>query len=55
MAAVAINYFAYNFIRIHWTLRVTVAMPAGVTTLLFDVAKLVTLLIESESKQRRNC
>ena len=39
MAAVAINYFAYNFIRIHWTLRVTAAMPAGVTTLLFDVGE----------------
>ena len=28
MAAVAINYFAYNFIRIHRTLRVTPAMEA---------------------------
>jgi len=32
MAAVAINYFAYNFIKIHRTLRVTPAMAAGVTT-----------------------
>jgi len=29
-AAVALNYFAYNFIRIHRTLRVTPAMAAGV-------------------------
>ncbi len=29
MAAVAINYFAYNFIKIHRTLRVTPAMEAG--------------------------
>jgi hypothetical protein len=32
-------------------LRVTPAMAAGVTTRLFDVADLVTLLIESESKK----
>lgn len=29
MAAVAINYFADNFIKIHRTLRVTPAMAAG--------------------------
>jgi IS1 family transposase len=51
MAAVAINYFAYNFIKIHRSLRVTPAMAAGVTTRLFDVSDLVDLLIESESKK----
>jgi hypothetical protein len=30
-AAVALYYFAYNFIKIHRTLRVTPAMAAGVT------------------------
>jgi hypothetical protein len=50
MAAVAINYFAYNFIKIHRTLRVTLAMAAGVTDRLFDVMDLVNLLIEAESK-----
>lgn len=30
-AAVALNYLAYNFIRIHPTLRVSPAMAAGVT------------------------
>ncbi len=50
MAAVAINYFAYNFIKIHRTLRVTPAMAAGVTNRLFDVSDLVALLIESEKK-----
>jgi IS1 family transposase len=49
MAAVAINYFAYNFIKIHRTLRVSPAMAAGVTSRLFDVMDLVNLLIESES------
>jgi hypothetical protein len=50
MAAVALNYFAYNFIKIHTTLRVTPAMAAGVTDRLFDVSDLVNLLIESERK-----
>lgn len=49
MAAVAINYFAYNFIKIHRTLRVSPAMAAGVTTRLFEVSDLVNLLIEAES------
>jgi hypothetical protein len=31
MAAVAINYFAYNFIKVHRTLRESPAMKAGVT------------------------
>jgi IS1 family transposase len=51
MAAVAINYFAYNFIKIHRTLRVSPAMAAGVTNRLFDVSDLVALLIEAESKK----
>jgi hypothetical protein len=50
MAAVAINYFAYNFIKIHRTLRMSPAMAAGVVDRLFDVSDLVNLLIESESK-----
>lgn len=51
MAAVAINYFAYNFIKIHSALRVSPAMAAGVTTRLFDVMDLVNLLIESEQEK----
>ncbi len=51
MAAVALNYFAYNFIKIHRTLRVTPAMAAGVTTRLWDVSDLVELLEATESKK----
>ena len=51
MAAVSINHFAYTFIQIHRTLRVTPAMVAGVAGRLFDVSDLVNLLIESESKK----
>ena len=54
-AAVALNYFAYNFIKIYWTLRVTPAMAAKVTNRLFDLSNIVALLEAAESKkQRRN-
>lgn len=50
MAAVALNYFAYNFIKIHSTLRTSPAMAAGVTDRLWDVSDLVALLVESEKE-----
>ena len=43
-AAVALYYFAYNFIKIHGTLRTTPAMAAGVTDRLWEVSDLVALL-----------
>jgi IS1 family transposase len=42
-AAVALNYFAYNFTKIHRTLRVSPAMAAGVTDRLWSVEDLVAL------------
>ena len=36
-----LGYFAYNFIKIHRTLRVTPAMAAVVTDRLWEVADLV--------------
>ena len=42
-AAVALNYFAYNLIQIHRTLRTSPAMAAGVTDRLWSVADLVEL------------
>lgn len=48
-AAVALNYFAYNFVRIHRTLRMSPAMAAGVTTRLWDVSDIVAIL---EAKER---
>ncbi len=50
-AAVALNYFAYNFIKIHRTLRMTPAMAATVTDRLWDVSDLVALL-EAEEADR---
>jgi IS1 family transposase len=49
-AAVALNYFAYNFIKIHRTLRVSPAMAAGVTDRLWEVSDLVTLWEEYERR-----
>jgi IS1 family transposase len=42
-AATALNYFAYNFIKIHGTLRMSPAMAGGVTDRLWDVNDLVSL------------
>ncbi len=50
-AAVALNYFAYNFVRIHRTLRTSPAMAVGVTTRLWDVSDIVALL-EAREAQR---
>ena len=51
VAAVALPYFVYNFVRQHRTLRVSPAMASGVTDRLWEVADLVDLLIQSESKK----
>jgi hypothetical protein len=47
-AAVALYYFAYNFINIHRTLRTTPAMAAGVTDRLWEVSDLVAMLQADE-------
>ena len=53
IAAIALNYFAYNFIKIHRTLRVTPAMAAGVTDRLWDVEDLVAAWEASERRTER--
>jgi hypothetical protein len=52
-AAVALNYFAYNFIKIHRTLRVSPAMAAGVTDRLWEVSDLVALWESYEREAER--
>ena len=52
-AGAALNYFAYNFIQIHRTLRCTPAMAAGVTDRLFDVSDLVGLVEAEEREGKR--
>lgn len=50
-AAVALNYFAYNFIQIHRTLRMSPAMAAGVADKLWSVQDLVALWESYEAKE----
>jgi IS1 family transposase len=52
-AAVALGYFAYNFIKIHRTLRMTPAMAAGVTDRLWEVEDLVAAWETSERRLER--
>lgn len=52
-AAVALNYFAYNFIRIHRTLRMSPAMAAGVRDRLWNVADLVALWEQYERRAEK--
>lgn len=44
IAALAIYYMHYNFVRIHQTLRVTPAMAAGVTDRLWSIEDVISLL-----------
>ncbi len=50
-AAVNLNYFAYNFVRLHKSLRMSPAMAAGVTNRLWEVSDIVALLEAAESKK----
>jgi hypothetical protein len=50
-AATAPNYFAYNFIKIHRTLRMSPAMAAGVTDRLWSVEDLVALWESYEQRR----
>ena len=51
-AAVALYYFAYSFIKIHGTLRCTLAVAAGVTDQ-WEVWDLVALLKADERRLER--
>ena len=44
VAALAVFYMYYNFVRIHQTLRVAPAMAAGVTERLWSIEDIVKLL-----------
>jgi hypothetical protein len=51
-AAVALGYFAYNFIKINRTLRMTPAMAAQVTPRLWSVCDLVAAWERWEREQK---
>ena len=48
-AATAIHFMYYNFARIHWTIRMSPAMKAGVTDRLWSIRDIVGLLEEHEA------
>ena len=50
-AATALNYFAYNFIKIHRTLRTSPAMAAGVSDHVWGVGEIVDVLEKWERRQ----
>ncbi len=52
MHSVAVNFFFYNFVRIHQTLRVTPAMAAGVTGKLWELADMVALIDGYQGAQK---
>ena len=47
--AVALHMMAYNFVRIHGSLRCSPAMAAGVTTRLWDIVDIVKMIEEWEA------
>lgn len=46
----ALFFCYYNFARIHQTLRITPAMAAGVSTRVWEIADIVTLLDMPEAQ-----
>lgn len=48
-AAIALHYMAYNFVKIHKTLRVTPAMASGVTDHVWEMEEIVELLEKQET------
>jgi IS1 family transposase len=50
--AVALHQMFYNFVRVHQTLRVTPAMAAGVTDMLWTMADVVAVVDRWEAQQR---
>jgi hypothetical protein len=49
--AVALHLMAYNFVRVHGTLRCSPAMASGVSQRLWDVGDIVTVIEEWEARQ----
>lgn len=52
VASVQLHFFAFNFVRMHRTLRMTPAMAAGITDRLWTVADIVDLLETKEAAEQ---
>ena len=51
--SLSIGFMAYNFVKIHGSLRVTPAMEASVTDRLWSYYDMVSLLEHAESQSER--
>lgn len=51
MAALALHFMFYNFVKIHGTVRMSPAMAAGVETRLWEMSDIVNLIEQSEQEQ----
>jgi hypothetical protein len=51
IAAIALHFMYYNFVRIHQTLRCTLAMAAGVSNKLWDIHGIVELVEAYRAEQ----
>ncbi len=50
--AVALHFMAYNFVRIHKTLKCSPAMAAGVSDRLWDIVDIVRVIEEWEAREK---
>ena len=53
VAAIALHFMYYNFVRIHQTLRITPAMAAGVSDRVWEVSHIVKLVDEYREQRIR--
>ena len=49
--AVSLHMMAYNFVRIHGSLRCSPAIAAGVSKTLWEISDIVTMIEEWETSQ----
>jgi hypothetical protein len=49
--AVALHFMYYNFVKIHSSLRMTLAMAAGVTDKLWEIGDIVALIEAREAEK----
>ncbi len=54
MAALALHFMFYNFVKIHGTLRTSPAMAAGVTDRLWEMSDIVKLVEQAEQESSDN-
>lgn len=54
MAALALHFMYYNFVRVHQTLRTTPAQAAGVDSRLWEMSDIVNLIEQDEQEQKDN-